>query len=167
MLNFGKLYTILQPLSMHKSHMLQNLHKKSDDQDLCGFLKTFAFRTKNSPEKWKPFSGLYQIVTGRLKSCGRAACLSLVLIDFTGSRLTARVLLSGGERPAPTELTNENGSRQRPTGACSPRRRRQRWVPRKNRATVPGPEWAPITGPMKLMRISFTPILLLTCSATY
>ena len=33
----------------------------------------------------------------------------------------------------------------------------QRLSARKNRATVPGPEWAPITGPMVEMHTRFTP----------
>ena len=33
----------------------------------------------------------------------------------------------------------------------------QRCLPMKNRATQPGPVWAPMTGPMLLMMISFTP----------
>ena len=32
-----------------------------------------------------------------------------------------------------------------------------RCLPMKNSATHPGPVWAPITGPMELMMISFTP----------
>ena len=37
----------------------------------------------------------------------------------------------------------------------------QRCFPVKNRATHPGPVWAPMTGPMELMMISSVPYLAL------
>lgn len=42
----------------------------------------------------------------------------------------------------------------------------QRFSPRKNSATVPGPEWAPITGPIWFRYIFFTPSLSRTCFST-
>lgn len=42
-----------------------------------------------------------------------------------------------------------------------------RSFPRKNRATVPGPEWAPITGPIKPSFTCWTPNFSWICRSTY
>lgn len=77
------------------------------------------------------FPGGYAIIDPRFwtldvregaKTCGRVIPLWFVQGSFpiSHSRLSARVQSPGGACPAPTEVTAENGSHQRPAGTRSP-----------------------------------------------